>query len=51
MKSMSLRARPLAAFLVVVVAALGTVAIAVLLTGPHYFAEQWVIFPATRLVR
>jgi histidine kinase len=35
----SLRARLLAAFLVVVVAALGTVAIAVLLVGPRYFAE------------
>ena len=35
----SLRARLLAAFLVVVVAALGTVGIAVLLTGPRYFAE------------
>ena len=35
----SLRARLLAAFLVVVVAALGTVGIGVLLTGPRYFAE------------
>jgi two-component system, OmpR family, sensor histidine kinase BaeS len=35
----SLRARLLAAFLVVVVAALGTVGIAVALTGPRYFAE------------
>ena len=35
----SLRARLLAAFLVVVVAALGTVGIAALLTGPRYFAE------------
>jgi two-component system sensor histidine kinase BaeS len=35
----SLRARLLAAFLVVVVAALGTVGVAVLLTGPRYFAE------------
>ncbi len=35
----SLRARLLAAFLVVVVAALGTVGIAVLLVGPRYFAE------------
>lgn len=35
----SLRARLLAAFLVVVVASLGTVGIAVLLTGPRYFAE------------
>lgn len=35
----SLGARLFAAFLVVVVAALGTVGIAVLLTGPGYFAE------------
>ena len=35
----SLRARLLAAFLVVVVAALGTVGVAVLLVGPGYFAE------------
>jgi two-component system, OmpR family, sensor histidine kinase BaeS len=35
----SLRARLLFAFLVVVVAALGTVGVAVLLTGPAYFAE------------
>jgi signal transduction histidine kinase len=39
MSPRSLRARLLAAFLVVVVAALGTVGIAVLLTGPRYFAE------------
>jgi signal transduction histidine kinase len=35
----SLRARLLAAFLVVAVAALGTVGVAVLATGPGYFAE------------
>jgi two-component system, OmpR family, sensor histidine kinase BaeS len=35
----SLRARLLAAFLVVAAAALGTVAVAVLLVGPGYFAE------------
>ena len=35
----SLRARLLVAFLVVVVAALGTVGVAVLLVGPGYFAE------------
>jgi len=35
----SLRARLLAAFLVVAVAALGTVGVAVLLVGPRYFAE------------
>ncbi len=35
----SLRARLLAAFLVVVAAALGTVGVAVLLTGPRYFAD------------
>ncbi len=35
----SLRARLLAAFLVVVAASLGTVGLAVLLTGPRYFAE------------
>lgn len=35
----SLRARLLAAFLVVVAASLGTVAVAVLLVGPGYFAE------------
>jgi signal transduction histidine kinase len=35
----SLRARLLVAFLVVVAAALGTVAVAVLLIGPGYFAE------------
>ncbi len=35
----SLRARLLAALLVVVASALGTVGIAVLLTGPHYFAD------------
>jgi signal transduction histidine kinase len=35
----SLRARLLAAFLVVVAAALGTVAVAVLLVGPGYFTE------------
>ncbi len=35
----SLRARLFAAFLVVVVAALGTVGVAVLLVGPGYFAE------------
>jgi signal transduction histidine kinase len=35
----SLRARLLLAFLVVVVAALGTVGVAVLLVGPAYFAE------------
>jgi histidine kinase len=35
----SLRARLLAAFLVVIAATLGTVGIAVLLTGPRYFAE------------
>jgi signal transduction histidine kinase len=35
----SLRARLLAAFLVVVVAALGAVAVAVLLVGPGYFTE------------
>lgn len=35
----SLRARLLAAFLVVIAAALGTVGIAVALTGPGYFAE------------
>ncbi len=35
----SLRARLLAAFLVVVAAALGTVGVAVLLTGPRYFTE------------
>lgn len=36
----SLGARLFAAFLVVVVAALGTVGFAVLLTGPQYFAEE-----------
>jgi signal transduction histidine kinase len=35
----SLQARLLVAFLVVVAAALGTIGLAVLLTGPHYFAE------------
>jgi hypothetical protein len=35
----SLRARLLAAFLVVAAASLGTVAVAVLLVGPGYFAE------------
>ncbi|HEY5434960.1 MAG TPA: ATP-binding protein [Candidatus Limnocylindrales bacterium] len=35
----SLRARLLVAFLVVVAASLGTVAVAVLLVGPRYFAE------------
>ncbi|HEY3334990.1 MAG TPA: ATP-binding protein [Candidatus Limnocylindrales bacterium] len=39
MTSWSLRARLLAAFLVVVAAAIGTVAVAVLLIGPGYFAE------------
>ncbi|HEY3335074.1 MAG TPA: ATP-binding protein [Candidatus Limnocylindrales bacterium] len=37
--SWSLRARLLAAFLVVVVAALGTVAVAVLVIGPGYFTD------------
>jgi len=39
MSPRSLRGRLLAAFLVVVVAVLGTVGIAVLLTGPRYLAE------------
>ncbi len=39
MLSRSLRARLLAAFLVVAAASLGTVAVAVLLFGPGYFAE------------
>jgi signal transduction histidine kinase len=39
MSPRSLRVRLLAAFLVVVVAAVGTVGIAVLLVGPTYFAE------------
>ena len=39
MLARSLRARMLVAFLVVVAAAIGTVAVAVLLVGPGYFAE------------
>ncbi len=39
MLARSLRARLLVAFLVVVAAAIGTVAVAVLLVGPGYFAE------------
>ena len=39
MLARSLRARMLVAFLVVVAAAIGTVAVAVLLIGPGYFAE------------
>ena len=39
MTSWSLRARLLAAFLVVVAAAIGTVAVAVLLISPRYFAD------------
>jgi two-component system sensor histidine kinase BaeS len=39
MLARSLRARILVAFLVVVAAAIGTVAVAVLLVGPGYFAE------------
>ena len=39
MTSWSLQARLLVAFIVVVIAAIGTVAVAVLLIGPGYFAE------------
>jgi signal transduction histidine kinase len=45
----SLRARLLVAFLVVVAASLGTVAVAVLLVGPGYFAEAMGHMPGDRM--
>ncbi len=49
MLARSLRARMLVAFLIVVAAAIGTIAVAVLLVGPGYFAEAMGHAPGDQL--